>query len=433
MGDAETERFARLMRELKERGGASYGTLARRLYTSGSSLHRYCNGEAVPAEFAVVDRFARACGASRDEAVELHRAWLLADARRRAPTPPGPPEAPAPAPGPGPAQVPGPEAGGGGSGHGGAAGGSVVRPAGAGGAAGVRHRRRGVVAAGVGVVAAVTVAAVLAVGPSQPPAGGAAPSRAGGRAGPVAPGATEPALPTPSASPSGSVRPSLPAAAAPGSPVPQASQASQAPQAAPAAVVRSHVWASGCDHAYLSERAPAAVPAPPVQADAPGWARAQRAVHAGSQIVEVTLHGTGEGAVVLQGLEVRVAARRTPPPWNVYRMSLGCGGALTPAVFAVDLDAPRPLARPLAGNDSGEPIPAPRFPVRVSADEPAVLRVEATAARCDCDWYLDLRWSGPGGSFGTLRLDDSGVPWRTSGTTGRPEYGYATEQGRWMR
>lgn len=43
----EAERFARLMRELKERAGLSYGTLARRLHTSTSTLHRYCNGEAV--------------------------------------------------------------------------------------------------------------------------------------------------------------------------------------------------------------------------------------------------------------------------------------------------------------------------------------------------------------------------------------------------
>ncbi|MEJ8644804.1 hypothetical protein WKI68_33120 [Streptomyces sp. MS1.HAVA.3] len=97
-----------------------------------------------------------------------------------------------------------------------------------------------------------------------------------------------------------------------------------------------------------------------MEADAPAWATAQRAVHAGTQIVEVTLHGTGGGAVVLEDLEVRVAARRTPPAWNVYQMSQGCGGGLTPAVFAVNLDAPRPLARPVAGNDAGNALPAPR-------------------------------------------------------------------------
>lgn len=113
-------------------------------------------------------------------------------------------------------------------------------------------------------------------------------------------------------------------------------------------------------------------------------------------------------------------------------MSQGCGGGLTPAAFAVDLDAPRPLARPVAGNDGGDPLPAPAFPLRVSASEPVVLRVEAATTGCDCDWSLDLRWTGPSGS-GTLRIDDGGRPLRTSAATGRPVYGYALEQGRWAR
>lgn len=95
---SEAEDFARLLRELKERAGLSYGALARRLHTSTSTLHRYCNGEALPAEFAVVDRFARACGATQGEAVDLHRAWLLADARRRAGTAAHPVPVPVPEP-----------------------------------------------------------------------------------------------------------------------------------------------------------------------------------------------------------------------------------------------------------------------------------------------------------------------------------------------
>ncbi|MFJ9341218.1 helix-turn-helix domain-containing protein [Streptomyces sp. NPDC101733] len=454
----EAERFARLMRELKERAGLSYGVLARRLHTSTSTLHRYCKGEAVPAEFAVVDRFARACGAEREEAVELHRAWLLADARRRAGTAagaatatgtaagpaagvgaeavePSAPSASAPSEGPSSERAP-VEA-------------PVVRYG--------RLRRRVLAVAVSGVVAGAVVAALVVAapergrggspavaasagptgsGPGSPSlAGSPAPSGAGTESPGTAPaGATGGSGASPSAGPDpGGATDGAPGGAARG-PAP-GSGGSPAPPVgvAPLGVaVRSHVWASGCDHAYLSDRAPAAVPAPPVQADAPGWARAQRAVHAGTQIVEVTLHGKGEGAVVLEGLEVRVAARRTPPAWNVYRMSQGCGGALTPATFAVNLDAPRPLARGVAGNDAGEPLPAPTFPMRVSAAEPVVLRVEAATTGCDCDWYLDLRWSGPEGS-GTLRLDDGGPPWRISASGGRPAYGFASELGRWAR
>ncbi|MDK9501340.1 helix-turn-helix domain-containing protein [Streptomyces katrae] len=541
VAEPETEEFARLMRELKERGGLSYGVLARRLHTSTSTLHRYCAGEAVPAEFAVVDRFARACGAAREEALALHRAWLLADARRRSPGrgPSGTGAVAVPAAEPGAAAPdaksgsaarsgegavaagagagegtvardgaePGAGAGaGGGGGAGAGAGGGASAgtgaaggdpgcgaasgagtgsgsgagsgvgagdgagaagvgdaarsgagsgsgvPAGPGTGAGAAARGRGVAwyrrrAAGVGVVgvvAAAVAAAVLAAagpGPRAPETGPVAGAGAG--AGPAVrpsdPAATaSPGAPTGSAS-------ATPPEATRTAPSPSGSRgtgpgtavAPTTPPAGPAgapltAAVRSHVWAAGCDHAYLSERAPESVPAPPVEADAPAWARAQRAVHAGTQTVEVSLHGTGEQAVVLQGLEVRVTGRRTPPAWNVYQMSPGCGGGLTPAGFAVNLDAPRPLARPVPGNDSGTRLPAPAFPLRVSATDPAVLRVTASATGCDCDWYLELRWSGPGGS-GTLRLDDDGVPWRTSAATGRPEYGFAGELGRWSR
>ncbi|MEU9628753.1 helix-turn-helix transcriptional regulator [Streptomyces luteogriseus] len=74
--------FAALLGELKERSGLSYGVLAKRLHMSTSTLHRYCNGDAVPADYAPVERLARLCKASPEELVELHRRWVLADAGR---------------------------------------------------------------------------------------------------------------------------------------------------------------------------------------------------------------------------------------------------------------------------------------------------------------------------------------------------------------
>lgn len=75
--------FAELLRELKERSGLSYGVLAKRLHMSTSTLHRYCNGDAVPTDYAPVERLARLCRAAPDELVDLHRRWVLADATRR--------------------------------------------------------------------------------------------------------------------------------------------------------------------------------------------------------------------------------------------------------------------------------------------------------------------------------------------------------------
>ncbi len=137
------------------------------------------------------------------------------------------------------------------------------------------------------------------------------------------------------------------------------------------------------------------------------------------------------GSAVVEQLSVRVVERRAALDWPVYAMSDGCGGALSPAHFAVDLDAARPLARPVDGADTERTLPAPRLPYRVTKDDPLVVRVEATAARCDCDWYLEAEWSS-GGQRGTLRIDDGGRPFRTSGHTapGR-EHFFAAETGAW--
>lgn len=72
-----------MMRSLKERAGLSYGALAGRLHLSASTLHRYCSGDSVPAEFAPVERFGRICRADPEELLELHRRWAVADEARR--------------------------------------------------------------------------------------------------------------------------------------------------------------------------------------------------------------------------------------------------------------------------------------------------------------------------------------------------------------
>ncbi|WP_327189705.1 helix-turn-helix domain-containing protein [Streptomyces xinghaiensis] len=83
VGTAEEKaEFAELLRGLKDRSGLSYGTLAKRLHMSASTLHRYCNGDAVPADYAPVERLARLCKATPDELVEVHRRWVVAGAAR---------------------------------------------------------------------------------------------------------------------------------------------------------------------------------------------------------------------------------------------------------------------------------------------------------------------------------------------------------------
>ncbi|WP_143074907.1 helix-turn-helix domain-containing protein, partial [Streptomyces mangrovisoli] len=81
----DVERFAALLRQLKDRTDRSYGSLARRLSMNTSTLHRYCAGDAVPQDYAPVERMAAFCGATPEERLELHRRWLLAVSARQRP------------------------------------------------------------------------------------------------------------------------------------------------------------------------------------------------------------------------------------------------------------------------------------------------------------------------------------------------------------
>ncbi|MEV8623488.1 helix-turn-helix transcriptional regulator [Streptomyces sp. NPDC051079] len=380
--DAAVEEFARRVRALKTRDGRSYEALGRRLNVSASTLHRYCSGATVPEEFGVLDRLAVLAGADEEERRALEEAWTTALSTRR-PAEPEPEAAPAEPEAASPEPEPGPEAA--------SAPARDVTPS-APGRPRNRSRRPVLAAATLAAVAALTLGAVLLprgnpeqTAPTTPPA----------------------APPSPPASP-----PPLTVTSA------------------------SHIWENGCGHTYLVARGPDRVPAPPVAADARRWAAAQGAVHGGQTLVRLSVQGKGAKAVVLQGLHVRVVERGTPLPWSGYRMDEGCGGAVTPRLLAVELDRPRPVARPVAGYDAsgaeGRTIPALSFPYAVTAADPEELLVSARTAGCDCRWYLELEWSAEGRT-GTVRVgDEYGRPFRTSGTKGRPVYGYDSAGRAWI-
>ncbi len=420
--DAAVEEFAGLVRALKARDGRSYEALGRRLSVSASTLHRYCSGATVPEEFAVVDRLALLCGADEEERRALEAAWTEADRARRQAASPTP--TPVPAVSSAPESDPDP---------------SAPEPG------------------------PCPAAGPSAPGPSAP--GPTAPEPGPGPApGPSAPGpsASEATAPDPSAPEAPRARPrrGAPApllvtaavalvvlalaAALLGHPIHTASAptpASTAPgrTAAPLPFtwsIGSQLWEGGCGHTYLVDRAPRAVAPPPVAADSGAWAGTHGAVHGGEALVRITVQGRSPSdAVVLHALHVRVVDRAAPRPWNAYRMDNGCGGAVTPRHFAVDLDRPRPLARPVDGLDASgaEPrkIPAVSLPYKVTSSDPEELLVSARTAGCDCRWYLELEWSA-GGRTGTVRITDGGKPFRTSGTRGRPAYVHDSAEGRWI-
>ncbi|MCX5123770.1 helix-turn-helix transcriptional regulator [Streptomyces sp. NBC_00347] len=493
----ETERFAELMRGFKERSGRSYGTLAKRLHSSNSTLHRYCSGAAVPTEYAPVERFARVCGASADELLALHQQWLLALVERRRGVPEGQvsgsgeadsavpqggdaaPEVPpasavvtgvagevsevseasdvrpqvesgdpapapmsaagsgsesgsAPAPLSDPAPAPAAEAPA-----------DLVRsgPARASGPGARRPRLLLAVAAAVATAAvAGTAAAVSAMGgtgqgDTRHGAAVQSSSREQAAGGPAAPSGGSSggsSSPTPAAD---SAPPSSPGPSSPSAASVSASPADSKEGASPTAPFTVNVlpdnWDSPCDQWFALDKAPGTVPPPPAGQATDGWARALDAVPAGHLRMQLTVQGTEGKAAVLHALYVHVVSGRKAPGWNAYTMGSGCGGALVPASFAVDLDDASPRARPVPGKEGERTTASTDFPYKVSATDPQVLNVDAATLGKDVSWYLELAWSS-GDRRGTTRIDDHGRPFRTVALNAGHGYWYNENKNAWL-
>lgn len=427
----EVEEFAALLRQLKERTDRSYGSLARRLGMNTSTLHRYCAGDAVPQDFAPVERFAALCGASAEERMELHRRWLLAVAARQRPRGSAAAEAAEEEPQEPDDSTPNPEQ-------------EQEQERGQQQQQEEQptpphhpwYRRRHVtVAAAVASVLLATLGTVTALDRDR---GDKADGRTPGAdlrrtTAPGTPGATRgPSPSSPSPTPTG---PSPTKKAKPSQPTSRESTPSTTSEPEPTGVpltwsADSHVWSQGCGHDYVIGRPPTQVPPPPPAQDARTWAGAEGAVHGRETMVRISVQGRSSTAVVLEALRVRVVGRAAPVEGSAYAMDQGCGGAVTPRYFDVDLDKDRPIARPVAGNDSGTVIPAMRLPYRVSAEDPEVLLVTARTEGCDCRWWLELDWSSQGHK-GTVRIDDEGRPLRTTSIKGLPRYGYDTSARAW--
>lgn len=454
--------FAGLLKELKERSGLSYGALGKRLHMSASTLHRYVNGDAVPVDYAPVERFARLCKATPEELVELHRRWVLADAARRkqkgaaaaaavaaaaeekrkpeqdaepadrdrAPEPepeqtpkqqpepePEPASEPEPAPQPEPVAAAAPD-----------------RPE-ADPAPRPPWRRRRIALAGGGVLAVVLTSA-LAVGlltGGDDGGDGSGDAAAEATAGAGGPGDGDEGSggkrADASASQDGGERDSGDGESgagagsdggggedAAGSAGGNDGAADGGTVTPPTVVAEPYYWDDPCSQHYLVNQEPSQVPPPPVADEARGWVSALGGVTGGEHWVRLTVQGSGDHTIVLEDLHVRVVGRDDPLPWNDYVMATdGCGGGVQTRHFDLDLDAGRPGIEPAAGEED--------FPYQVSEDDPEVYYVVARTQEHDVRWFLELEWSS-GGERGTVRIDDGGQPFRTSANEDRPAYDY---------
>ncbi|MFJ9154285.1 helix-turn-helix domain-containing protein [Streptomyces sp. NPDC102270] len=439
-GAGPAEGFATLLRELKDRSGLSYGTLAKRLHMSASTLHRYCNGTAVPNDYAPVERLARVCKATPQELVELHRRWVLADAARAAASQvrreggegragevlaarePEAAEAGEAAGAPGADVQDAPDVPD-----------EPVVVSVPGGSAAPRRRRTALVAS---AAAAVLVAAVLAV---HPPWAGdddgsangnlsdAADRKAGG-----ASASQDTPTPDTSTAPTRSAgagtagdRQAVGASATPSSPAPDTSAAPTAGSATVPITVRTrpYVYDNPCSQHFLVDNAPAQMGPPANEENAPRWAASYGAVSSDEQRVALTVQGAGSRTVVLEALHVTIESRNAPLAWNDYAMGVGCGGGVETKSFDVDLDSGSPTVTVKNGQRA--------FPYSVSESDPEVFYVTAHTKAHDVRWDLTLDWSS-GSRHGTVRVDNDGTPFRTSADVNRPGYDYPLGGSDWI-
>ncbi|MEU6113042.1 helix-turn-helix transcriptional regulator [Streptomyces sp. NPDC047117] len=446
----EAEAFAELLRGFKERSGLSYGALAKRLHMSTSTLHRYCNGSAVPTDYAPAERLARMCRASPEELVELHRRWILADAargRKVLPVSAASPlsaasEEPVVEPESGstvsaassePSAASGPSD----SSDSSAASGASAASADSADSASERPRRRR-----TALVASVAAAAVLGAGAlalALPPSGGD-----GGGGDQKAAGAATPTTDTSSAPGSGDgrrtkdKRPSASASSSPsrnGKTDKPSDSAAKAPahkgggaagdtDGVPVNVAtRPYVYDTPCSQHFLVDSEPEQVGPPAGEQDAPRWAAAYGAVSSGEQRVALTVQGTGKDTVVLEALHVRVVAKGAPLAWNDYSMGVGCGGNVGTKSFDIDLDNGSPHVTVKNGQRD--------FPYKVSESDPEVFYVSAHTKAHDVRWDLALDWSS-GDRHGTVHINNKGAPFRTSADAGRPGYDYPLGGSEWI-
>ncbi|MFJ2579826.1 helix-turn-helix domain-containing protein [Kitasatospora aureofaciens] len=400
------DEVARLLQELKSRSGLSYGALAKRLHVSTSALHRYCNGDVMPVEFAPLERLARLCRATPEERTELYRLWVTAHAARgnrqaSAPAPAAP--EPLTAPEPEVEAVAEPEAR---PAAGGVAEDGTATPARTSAVPTRRRVRRGVLAA---VAAAAVLAAIGAVAtgvkthPGGDPESVPAPAAdAGPSAGSPAPGATPVAAGASQSGPAGA-----------------ADRGASAPITV---VVRPFGRDPECDR-YVVDRPPSQVPRPPAVVDIPAWVSKVGAVPGHYQSIELTVQGTGSDTVVLTALNVRIARIAAPLAWNAYSVGEGCGGGVGVHSFDLDLDAARPRPVVTEGRTG--------LPVKVSERDPEVIEVTAETTSHDVSWYLELEWSS-GNRKGTLPIGlGDGMPFRTSAVKGRPLYRFPNGGNAW--
>jgi hypothetical protein len=136
--------------------------------------------------------------------------------------------------------------------------------------------------------------------------------------------------------------------------------------------------------------------------------------------VSVTVEGASARSALLTRLEIK---SKCDKPISGTTIEYNIGDSVAPRHFEVDLDQPRPIARPKDGNDdAGQRISAVSFPFKVSENDPEVFEIYATTNRYSCEWSAELYWVVEGRKGVTPITDKEGKPFRVSARQPGPTY-----------
>jgi hypothetical protein len=148
------------------------------------------------------------------------------------------------------------------------------------------------------------------------------------------------------------------------------------------------------------------------------YAQKYHAIPTTGFMIGLTVQGTGTGAVVLTGLEVKVKSRRAAIVGS-YEEG-GCGG-IPGRAFDLLLDQTSPQASPEAE--------VTNFPYQVSNTDSEFFQVWPEGVNSYVTYSLLLDWSYQGRS-GQLVIDDHGTPFQFTGF-GASAGGYFDSSGKW--
>jgi|SoiMethySBSTD1v2_1073268.scaffolds.fasta_scaffold136546_2 hypothetical protein len=157
------------------------------------------------------------------------------------------------------------------------------------------------------------------------------------------------------------------------------------------------------------------------------WSAFHSGVAADFTRMTISIQGRSDAAVLITGLSFQV--QRHPPVAGIHLIPPHeCGAGQDVRRFAVDLDKPNPIARPVLrypGSTTGEDGRkyVTTFPYRVSRSDPEYLELVIHTLGYDCTWSVTLHWIADGHA-GSTQIRNGNEPFRLTSSRNAPAYAY---------